>query len=77
MCACVCVKFPPPNNFQTSYPINTKFWLYIAGMAIGSKLLSEQPAGDRAEHGAVGNAVRLNSVFVRISILSGCISLLL
>ena len=27
---CVCVKFcPPPNNFQTSYPIDTKFWLHI------------------------------------------------
>ena len=48
-----------------------------AGMAIGSKLLSEQPARDRAEHGAMSNAVRLNSVLVRISILGSCTSLLL
>ena len=32
------------------------------------KLLSEQPPRDRAEHGAMSNAVRLNSVLVRISI---------
>ena len=25
MCVYVCVKCCPPNNFQTSYPINTKF----------------------------------------------------
>ena len=48
-----------------------------AGLAIENKLLSEQPARHRAEHGAVGNAGRLNSVLVRISILSSCISLLL
>ena len=31
VCVCVCVKFwsPPPNNFQTSYPIDTKFWLHM------------------------------------------------
>ena len=29
-CVCVCVKFwSPPNNFQTSYPIDTKFQLHI------------------------------------------------
>ena len=27
---CVCVKFwSPPNNFQTTYLIDTKFWLHI------------------------------------------------
>ena len=37
-------------------------------MAIGSKLLSEQPARDRAEHGAMSNAaVRLDSVLVRVN----------
>ena len=35
-------------------------------MAIGSKLLSEQPARDRAEHGALRKAVRLKSVLVRV-----------
>ena len=39
----------------------------IAGMAIGSKLLSEQPARDRAEHGALHKAVRLKSVLVRVN----------
>ena len=30
VCLCVCVKFwSTRNNFQTSYPIDTKFWLYI------------------------------------------------
>ena len=48
-----------------------------ADLAIGSKLLSEQPARDRTEHGAMSNAVRLNSVLVPISILSNYISLLL
>ena len=38
----------------------------IPGMAIGSKLLSEQPARYRAEHGALRNAVRLKSVVVRV-----------
>ena len=29
-CVYVCVKFwSPPNNFQTSYPIDTKIWLHI------------------------------------------------
>ena len=31
VCVCVCVSvqfWSPPNNFQTSYPINTKFWLH-------------------------------------------------
>ena len=29
-CVCVCVKFwSHPNDFQTSYPIDTKFWLHI------------------------------------------------
>ena len=41
------------------------------------KLLSEQPPRDRAEHCTLSNVVRLNSVFLRISILSSCISLLL
>ena len=36
-------------------------------MAIGSKLLSEQPARNRAEHGALRNAVRLKSVLVRVN----------
>ena len=36
-------------------------------MAIGSKLLSEQPARDRAEHGALRKAVRLMSVLVRVN----------
>ena len=36
-------------------------------MAIGSKLLSEQPARDRAEHGALRYAVRLKSVLVRVN----------
>ena len=26
---CVCTVLAPPNNFQTSYPIDTKFWLHI------------------------------------------------
>ena len=38
-----------------------------AGMAIGSKLLSEQPARGRAEHGALLKAVRLKSVLVRVN----------
>ena len=30
VCVCVCVQFwSPPINFQTSYPIDTKFWLHI------------------------------------------------
>ena len=37
-------------------------------MAIGSKLLSEQPARDRAEHGAMHNAVRLNTEQLHIYI---------
>ena len=37
-------------------------------MAIGSKLLSEQPARDRAEHAAMRKAVRLKSVLVRVNI---------
>ena len=41
------------------------------------RTISEQPARDRAEHGALRIAVRLKSVLVRISILSSCISLLL
>ena len=36
-------------------------------MAIGSKLLSEQPARDRAEHGALRKAVRLKPVLVRVN----------
>ena len=36
------------HGYLRSYVANT-----IAGMAIGSKLLSEQPARDRAEHGAL------------------------
>ena len=29
-CACVCVQFwSRPNNFHTSYAIDTKFWLHI------------------------------------------------
>ena len=36
-------------------------------MAIGRKLLSEQPAKDRAEPGALRNAVRLKSVLVRVN----------
>ena len=46
------------------------FWraqLVRAGMAIGSKLLSEQPARDRAEHGALRKAVRLKSVLVHVN----------
>ena len=39
---------------------------FISGMAIGSKLLSEQPPRDRAEHGALRKAVRLKSVLVRV-----------
>ena len=40
---------------------------YIPGMAIGSKLLSEQPGRDRAEHGALRKAVRLKSVLVSVN----------
>ena len=30
VCVCVCVQFrSPPINFQTSYPIDTKFWPHI------------------------------------------------
>ena len=30
VCVCVSVyNFSPPINFQTSYPIDTKFWLHI------------------------------------------------
>ena len=36
-------------------------------MAIGSKLLSEHSARDRAEHGALRNAVPLKLVFVRVN----------
>ena len=29
VCVSVCVQFwSPPNNFQTSYPTDTKFWLH-------------------------------------------------
>ena len=38
-----------------------------AGMAIGSKLLSEQPARDRAEHGALRKPVHLKTVLVRVN----------
>ena len=36
-------------------------------MAFGSKLLSEQPARDRAEHGALHKAVHLKSVLERVN----------
>ena len=39
----------------------------MSGMATGSKVLSEQPARDRAEHGALRNAVCLKSVLVRVN----------
>ena len=39
----------------------------MPGMANGSKLLSEQPARDRAEQGALRKAVRLKSVLVRVN----------
>ena len=29
VCVCVCKILSTPNNFQTSYPIDTKFWLHI------------------------------------------------
>ena len=29
VCVCLCTILTPPNNFQTSYPIDTKFWLHI------------------------------------------------
>ena len=29
VCMCVCAILVPPINFQTSYPIVTKFWLHI------------------------------------------------
>ena len=29
VCVCLCSILVPPNNFQTSYPIDTKFWLHI------------------------------------------------
>ena len=29
VCVCVCKILVPPNNFQISYPIDTKFWLHI------------------------------------------------
>ena len=29
LCVCLCKILVPPNNFQTSYPIDTKFWLHI------------------------------------------------
>ena len=38
-----------------------------SGMAIGSKLLSEQPARDGAEHGALRSGDRLKSVLVRVN----------
>ena len=47
--------------------VSKAFWTSRAGMAIGSKLLSEQPARDRVEHGAVSYAVRLKSVLVRVN----------
>ena len=28
VCMCVCTILVPPNNFQTNYPIDTKFWLH-------------------------------------------------
>ena len=39
----------------------------MAGMAIGSKLLSEQPAKDGAEHGALRKSVRSKSVLVHVN----------
>ena len=27
VCVCLCNVLVPPNNFHTSYPIDTKFWL--------------------------------------------------
>ena len=42
-------------------------WWRITGMAIGSKLLSGQPARDGAEHAALRNAVRLKSMVVRVN----------
>ena len=29
VCVCLCKILVPPINFQTSYPIDTKFWLDI------------------------------------------------
>ena len=29
VCLCVCTILATPNNFQTTYPIDTKFWLHI------------------------------------------------
>ena len=29
VCVCACTILVPPNNFQTIYPIDTKFWLRI------------------------------------------------
>ena len=29
VCVCLCTILVPPINFQTSYPIDTKFWLHI------------------------------------------------
>ena len=46
-------------------------------MAIGSKLLSEQPARDRAEHGALRKAARLKSVLVRVNTEQLHVSILL
>ena len=50
---------------------------YRAGLFIGSNLLSEQAARDRAEQGAMTNAISLNSVLMHITTLSSCICLLL
>ena len=37
VCVYVCGKFwSPPNNFQTSYPIDTKFRLHIAAVSMGA-----------------------------------------
>ena len=29
VCVCLCTVLVPPNNFHTSYAIDTKFWLHM------------------------------------------------
>ena len=29
VCVCLCTVLVPPNNFHTTYAINTKFWLHV------------------------------------------------
>ena len=40
MCLYLCKISVPPNNYQTSYTIDTKFWLHIVSYRISPTILT-------------------------------------